>query len=168
MFNNNMSRILLTGSLLIRFSMLIIAAGLLVVTLASPASASAATVTTGQVPASDDQIASRQARIIWLAAKQEAGMQATVEDFVSVNGSTATLVSILEDYRCNADRIPALPTPEGLDQVQRDLRTITRSFREETCLQMEAAGGDQSDLTEAVHAAGEASPYVKALRDRYW
>jgi hypothetical protein len=168
MFNNHMSRILLTGTLLIRFSMLIIAAGLLVATLASPASASAATVTTGQVPASDDQIASHQAHSIWLAAKQEAGMQATVEYLVSVNGSTATLVSILEDNRYTADRIPALSTPEGLDQVQRDLRTITRLSTEETCLQMEAAGGNQSDLTEAVHAAGEASPNVKALRDRYW
>jgi len=161
MFNNNMSRILLTGSLLIRFSMLIIAAGLLVVMPASPASASAAIVTTGQVPASDDQIASHQAHSIWLAAKQEAVMQATVEYLVSVNGSTATLVSILEDNRYTADRIPALSTPEGLDQVQRDLNTITRLSPEETCLKMEAAGGNQSDLFEAVHAAMEASPYVK-------
>jgi len=114
MFNNNMSRILLTGSLLIRFSMLIITAGLLVVTLASPASASAAIVTTGQVPASDDQIASRQEHSIWLAAKQEAKMQATVEYLVSVNGSTATLESIPKDYRAPQIGFPLFRHRKGL------------------------------------------------------
>jgi len=168
MFNNRMSRILLTGSLVIRFSMLIITAGLLVAMLASPANASEATVTTGQVPTFYDGVASRQAHVTWLAAKQEVGMQATVDYLASINGSTATLASTLEDFQRTADRIPTLSTPEGLDLIQRDLRTITRTFREETCVRMEAAGGNQSDLVAAVHAAGETSPYVKALRDRYW
>ena len=131
MFNNRMSRILLTGSLVIRFSMLIIAAGLLVAMLASPANASEATVTTGQVPTFYDEVASRQAHVTWLAAKQEVGMQATVDYLASINGSTATLASTLEDFQRTANRIPTLSTPEGLDLIQRDLRTITRTFRED-------------------------------------
>jgi hypothetical protein len=155
------------GTIAIRIALLLCATGLLLAFFALPASAT--TIDGGRSAGygSEDQSAIREAYLLWLAAKQEAGMKATILYISSVNGSTAKLVTVYNCFRSTADLLSAHAgnNPENALQEFRDL---TQQFKEEVHAQMIRAGGSDEELFTAVHRATESDAGVKASEDAYW
>ena len=130
---------------------------------AGPATPSS--VLTGTFPSLDDQVPSGQAHLLWLAARENAGMQATFRYIGSINGSTATLTSISGDF-VNCQRSISLgTTPADIRNELADLRRITGSFRGETDTRLRETGGDPEKLRGAVQAAISGDPAVAQAED---
>ena len=96
---------------------------------------------TGTFPLFCDQIGIRQAHIAWLAAKEDTGMQATMRDLASVNGSTGTLSSINRDFRIYMDAARHAGQDTKLQSGLADLCGTMDLFRSETDAQAEKHGG---------------------------
>ena len=127
-----------------------------------------ATVTIDTFPIFENQIAVRQAHIAWLAAKEEAGMQATIAYVASVNGSATTLSSIHENFRQSQTGVGQAGSHAALDAILQEFRGIAQAFRDETAVQMKAAEGILHDLRTSVQSALAASASVESLGYQYW
>lgn len=168
MFGKQVTALLLTGSMAIRFAMLVLAAGLLLAGLAVPASATDPVTDSVQDLLTDEQYAIRQAYISWLAAKQEAGMEATIHYITDINGNPSEIAVLRDQFDAVAKGISAFDTPEDLERTLQDFRHLTRQFREKTEGQLDAAGGSREELAGAVHGAIERDAGVRAAEDHYW
>lgn len=161
---NPVTALFLAGSRAIRFAMLVLAAGLLLAGIAVPVRC---TEPVQDLPA-DGQFAIRQAYIGWLAAKQEAGMDATIRYITEINGNPSEVGIIRDRFSAVAERVMAAETPENLERILQDFRVLTRQFRERTEGQLEAAGRSREDLAAAAHGAFEEDAGVQAAEDHYW
>jgi hypothetical protein len=157
-------------------SVILFAAGwMLLALVALPAHASAtaspqnpATIIIDTFPIFENQLAVRQAHVAWLAAKEDAGMQATIAYMQSVNGSTTKLSTIRESFRKSQTNVGQADSHEALDAILQDFRGITPSFREETVVQMKASNGIPDDLRQSIQSALASSTNVRSLDDQYW
>ncbi|PKL70236.1 MAG: hypothetical protein CVV30_02430 [Methanomicrobiales archaeon HGW-Methanomicrobiales-1] len=153
---------------------LFVAGWMLLALVALPAHASAAssldpsTVAIDTFPVFENQVSVRQAHIAWLAAKEEAGMQATIAYIASVNGSTTTLAIILGNFRQSQAALGTADTHAALDTVQQDFRRITLAFREESAARIKTLHGNPAVLPPSVQSAVTASVRVRSLEDQYW
>jgi hypothetical protein len=158
-------------------SLMLFAAGWMLLALATlPAQVSGAaqqepaapgTVITETFPLFCDQIGIRQAHIAWLAAKEDAGMQATMRYLASVNGSTGTLSSINRDFRIYLDATRHAGTDAKLQSGLAALCSTMDQFRSETDARMTTTSGDPAVLRAQVQEA-VASPAIDQLEDQYW
>ena len=158
-------------------SLLLFAAGWLLLAVATlPAQASGltqtsatpSTVVTGTFPLFDDQVPSSQAHLLWLAAREDVGMQATIGYIASINGSTSTLSSIHGDFVNCQGSISHATTPADIRDGLADLRRITESFRGETDARLREAGGNPEKLWRVVQNATSGNPAVAQAEDLYW
>ena len=126
------------------------------------------TVITGTFPLFGDQIGVRQAHVAWLAAKDEAGMQATMRYLASVNGSTGTLSSISRDFRVYMDAARHAGTDAKLRYGLAAMSSTMDLFRAETDAQLVSSGGDPMELRAQVQSAVAGTPAIDLLEDQYW
>jgi hypothetical protein len=133
----------------------------------SPASVTPLTVETGTFPLFDTGVPASQAHLIWLAAREDAGMQATIDYIASANGSTAVLTSIHGDVVTCRKSISLGKTPADIRNSLEDLRRITESFREETDARLRETGGNPEELRKLVRESAD-NPDVIQAEDRYW
>lgn len=113
-------------------------------------------------------IAVRQAYLSWLAAEQEAGMNATISFIAANNGSTDGLSSLAKEFHGTAQSIPVQDSRESLDSVLCSLREVTREFQDETRVEITAGSLDEGDLAAAVSAAADGDTRSRSLEDEYW
>lgn len=130
--------------------------------------ASAGIAPVGTFPLLDTSLVVRQAHVAWLAGKEDAGMQVTMRYLAQVNGSTATLSSINRDFRVYLEAVRHASTDERLGSGIAALCSTMESFRQETRVQLNAAGGDPEDLRAQVQAAVAQDPVSLQLEDQYW
>jgi hypothetical protein len=161
----------------VKSSLLLFAAGWVLLAVATqPAqasdttqiSATPSTAFTETFPLFDGNVPASQAQLLWLAAREDAGMQATIGYIGSVNGSTGTLSSIREDFVNCRESISLAATPVDIRNGLTDLRRITESFRGETDARLREAGGNPEILRELVKAAPSGNPVVTRAEDQYW
>jgi hypothetical protein len=119
-------------------------------------------------PLLENQVDVRQAHLAWLAAKEKAEMEATVDYVTSVNGSTKVLISIMNDFQHSAEMIPALNTHSDLDTEMQTFREIADKFHRETSLQMTTALGRPEDLRQVVQTSVRNSVEAKSFENQYW
>lgn len=117
---------------------------------------------------SEGDIALRQAYMSWLAAQQEAGMNATIRFIAEQNGSFERLSSYQEEFHRNAASIPDCNSMESLDSMLGTLRESTRQFQSETREQVTASSLNGDDLALAVAAAVNGDARSRSLEDEYW
>jgi len=148
---------------------------LAVLTLPSGASAVPVQQVTAEGPGSSDvfpimenQPAVRQAHLVYLAVKEEVGMQATIRYIAARNGSTGTLSALMVKTDTSVHTLGSAGSDAMLDAELENLRLITRMFREETEWQMKAVSGNPVALRADIAAAVAASPELPLLMDRYW
>ena len=148
---------------------------LAVITLPSGASAAsvpqvtdAGTGSSDTFPIMENQFAVQQAHLAYLTVKEEVGMQATIRYIASCNGSTGTLSALMVRTDTSALAISSAGSAPVLDSELENLRSITRSFRQETDLQMRVINGDPDTLRTEVQSAVEGSPGLQVLLDKYW
>ncbi|MHB8164682.1 MAG: hypothetical protein ACYDDV_10155 [Methanoregula sp.] len=156
-------------------SVILFAAGwMLLALVALPAHASAAssldpsTVAIDTFPVFENAVSVRQAHIAWLAAKEEAGMQATIAYVASVNGSTTTLATIFGNFRQSQAALGTADTHAALDIVQQDFRQFSQAFREESAARIKTLHGNPGFLRQSLQSAVVASARVRSLEDQYW
>jgi hypothetical protein len=133
----------------------------------SQTSATPLTVVTTTFPLFDDQVPASQAHLVWLAAREDAGMQATIGFIASVNGSTGVLSSIHGDFITCQRSISLATTPADIRNGLADLRRITESFRGETVARLRETGGNPEKLRDVVQESAS-NPAVTQTEDRYW
>jgi hypothetical protein len=142
-----------------------------------PVQASAATSEAGVTPATavtetfpllDNQITIRQAHIVWLASKEETGMQDTMRYLSAINASIGQLSSLNREFRMNEDAIRNASTPEQVESGLVALCSITSLFRAETDARMERRGKNTTELREQVQSAIAEDYEVRSLEDQYW
>jgi len=126
------------------------------------------TVVLDTFPIFENQVNVRQAHISWLASKEEAGMQATITYIASINGSTPTLLKLYGTFRQFQLKVSTADSHESLDVILQDFRGITRSFHDETSVQMKASNGTFGDLRESMQSTVAASARVRSFEDTYW
>lgn len=122
----------------------------------------------GTFPLFDDRIGVRQAHIAWLAAKEDAGMQATMRYLAGINGSTGSLSSINRDFRIFLEGTLHAGTEEKLQSGLAAMCSTMDLFRRETDAHLNAAGGNPADLRAYVQPAVAGSPAIALLEDQYW
>jgi hypothetical protein len=119
-------------------------------------------------PLLENQFPVRQAHLAYLAAKEEVGMQETIRYLESRNGSKGTLSSLLAGTEMSALALSKSGSEGELDRELENLRSLARSFRDETDLQMTAASGNPEELRIIIQAAVERNRNLEQLTDRYW
>jgi len=119
-------------------------------------------------PLMENQLVVRQALLTYLAVKEEVGMQATIRYIGLRNGSTDTLSILMVRTDASALAISSAGSETALDRELENLRDITRSFREETDLQMRAINGNPDELRAEAQSAGEGSSALQVLLNKYW
>lgn len=117
-------------------------------------------------PAGD--VALRQAYLSWLAAQQEAGMDATIRFIAERNGSVEKLSSLREEFHRGSAGIPACSSMESLNTSLGTFRQITRQFQTEIRVQVAAGSLTEDDLAAAVSAAVDGDFRSRSLEDEYW
>jgi hypothetical protein len=161
----------------VKSSLLLFAAGWVLLAAATqPAQASGttqmsvtpSTAVTETFPVFDGQVTSSQVQLLWLSAREDAGMQATIGYLVSINGSVGTLPSIRGDYVNCRRSISLATTPAGIRNDLADLRRITESFRRETDARIRDAGGNPETLRRIVKEAASEDPAVTLAENQYW
>ncbi len=157
--------------------LLFVSCWLLLAVLFLPSGASAAsgplasgtgTVSTDTFPLMQNQPVVRQAHLTYLANKERAGMEATIRYIALRKGSTGTLSDLMERTGTSALAISSAESDPALDSELENLREITRSFRQETDIQMRAVKGNPDILRAEVQSAVEGSPGLDLLLDKYW
>jgi hypothetical protein len=119
-------------------------------------------------PIMENPFAVRQAQLVYLTVKEEVGMQATIRYIASRNGSTGTLSALMIKTDNSVLATSSAGSDALLDSELENLRGITRSFRQETDLQMRAAHGNPDTLRSEVQSAVDGSPGLQVLLDTYW
>lgn len=157
--------------------LLFVSCWLLLAVLTLPSGASAAFVqpVTGAgidpaetFPIIENQFTVRQAHLVYLAVKEEVGMQATIRYIAAHNGSPRTLSSLMAKADTSVHALKSAGSDAALDAELENLRGLTRLFREETDRQMETTGGDPVALRADVASAVGGSPELSLLMDTYW
>ena len=134
----------------------------------SPQMSDAGTVYSDTFPIMENQFTVRQAHLVYLAVKEEVGMQATIRYIASRKGSTGTLAGMMVKTDTSVHALGSAGSDTVLDAELGNLRGITRLFRAETGLQMNAVRGNPNDLRAEVQSAVESSPELPLLMDKYW
>lgn len=134
----------------------------------SPQMSDAGTVPSDTFPLMENQFPVRQAHLVYLAVKEEVGMQATIRYIASRNGSTGTLSSLMVKTDTSVHALGSAGSDTMLDAELENLRGITRLFRAETDLQMKGVNGNPNELRAEVLSAVESSPELPLLMDKYW
>ncbi len=119
-------------------------------------------------PLIENQFAVRQAHLAYLAVKEEVGMQATIRYIAAHNGSTGPLTTLIMKTDKSEQAISSAGSDGVLDAELENLRGITRSFREETDLQMNAIQGHTDELRAYVQSAVGGSSELQLFLDNYW
>ena len=119
-------------------------------------------------PLIENQFAVRQAHLAYLAVKEEVGMQATIRYIAARNGSTGVLSTLMVKTDTSEHTITSAGSDGILDAELENLRGITRSFRGETDLQMNAIQGHTDELRAYVQSAVGGSGELQLLLDKYW
>jgi hypothetical protein len=119
-------------------------------------------------PIMENQPAVRQAHLVYLAVKEEVGMQATIRYIAARNGSTGTLSALMVKTDTSVHTLGSAGSDAMLDAELENLRRITRMFREETDRQMKAVSGNPVALRADMVSAITNSPELPLLMDRYW
>ena len=135
---------------------------------AGPQVSDAGTVSQETFPLMENQFPVRQALLAYLAAKEEVGMQATIRYIASHHGSVGTLSSLRVRTETSVLAISSSGSDTAFDQELENLRSVTRSFRGETDLQMKAINGNPDELRTSIQTAVEASQQLQQLMDKYW
>jgi hypothetical protein len=157
--------------------LLFVSCWLLLVVISLPSGASAAsgpqisgtgTGSSDTFPLIEDQFAVRQAHLVYLAVKEEVGMQNTIRYIASRNGSTGILSDLMVRTGTSALAISSAGSDTVLDSELENLRGITRLFRQETDLQMKTIDGNPDELRAEVQSAVESSSRLQLLLNRYW
>jgi hypothetical protein len=159
--------------------LLFVSCWLFLAVISLPSGASAASASGSQVseagtgssdtfPLMENPFTVQQAHLAYFAVKEEVGMQATIRYIASRNGSTGTLSTLMEKTGTSARDISSAGSDEALNTELENLRDITRSFREETDLQMKAVNGNPDELRANVQSAVEGSSDLQVLLDRFW
>ncbi|OPX62739.1 MULTISPECIES: hypothetical protein [unclassified Methanoregula] len=157
--------------------LLFVSCWLLLAVLTLPSGASAAPVPQVAVdgpgssdvfPIMENQPAVRQAHLVYLAVKEEVGMQATIRYIAARNGSTGTLSDLMVKTDTSVHTLGSAGSDAMLDAELENLRRITRMFREETDRQMNTVGGNPVALRADIASAVAGSPELPLLMDRYW
>ena len=120
-----------------------------------------------QDPAADD-ISLRQAYMSWLAAEQEARMNATIGYIAAYHGSVKNLSAQKEAFHASSLRISECNSTDAFDSILAALRDLTRQFQAETREQMMAASLNEEDLRPEVSGAVENDIQSHLLEDEYW
>jgi hypothetical protein len=148
---------------------------LAVLTLPSGASAAGVPQTPAAVsepadtfPIIDNPFAVRQAHLVYLAAKEETGMEATISYLSARGGSTGTLSTLRERAGTSIHQLGTAGSDAALDAELENLRGTTRLFREETDRQMKITGGDPQVLRSGIASAVAGNSELTLLMDRYW
>lgn len=168
MFEKQVSAFLMTSGIALRLAMLIVAACLLFASLATHAIAGDPAVLAESYESLDNGIAVRQAYMSWLAARQEAGMAATIRYIDSIEGPVERLECLSQEFHRTAAGITFRDSEEELTATLHELRNITRQFREETRWMMGASGGNNEDLNAMVYEAIETDSRTRISEDEYW
>lgn len=126
-------------------------------------------VAAAEYPVLDKQIEIRKNHIKWMSEVKKIGMDATIDYFDGINGSTEELESIKEDFEEQESLILGMDTHVGLNNGMRELRTITGTFRKETMNQLRQTPGKPMVLAaEIVTALDEHKDELDAFKDAYW
>ncbi|MDD1680177.1 MAG: hypothetical protein LUQ35_01070 [Methanoregula sp.] len=134
----------------------------------SPQVSDAGTVYSDTFPIMENQFTVRQAHLVYLAVKEEVGMQATIRYIASRHGSTGSLSTLMVKTDTSVHALGSAGSDTMLDAELENLRGITRMFRAETGLQMKAVGGNPNELRAEVQSAIESSSELPLLLDKYW
>jgi len=134
----------------------------------SPEMSDAGTVPSDTFPLMENQFPVRQAHLVYLAVKEEVGMQATIRYIASRNGSTGTLSTLMVKTDTSVHALGSAGSDTMLDAELENLRGITRLFRAETDLQMRGVNGNPNELRAEVLSAVKSSPELPLLMDKYW
>jgi len=134
----------------------------------SPQMSDAKTVPSDTFPVMENQLPVRQAHLVYLAVKEEVGMQATIRYIASRNGSTGTLSTLMVKTDTSVHALRSAGSDTMLDAELENLRGITRLFRVETDLQMKGVSGNPNELRAEVLSAVESSSELPLLMDKYW
>lgn len=148
--------------------MLVLAAGLLLAGLAAPVLAAGAVSVSPKETVMDEESSIRFAYISWLAAKQEAGMDATVSYISEIHGDTTTIALLKDRFHTASVLIPDPGSGGDPDTSLTEFRELTWQFQDETRRQMSANKGKPEALAAAVHDAVENDKKVHAAEDAYW
>lgn len=119
-------------------------------------------------PIMENQFTVRQAQLVYLAVKEEVGMQATIRYVAARKGSPGTLSALMVKTDTSVHSLGSAGSDTMLDAELENLRGITRLFRAETGLQMKAVNGNPNELRAQVQSAIEDSPELLLLMDKYW
>ena len=122
-------------------------------------------------PILDNQVETRIAQLEWILGIQEVSMGAVVEyiNEVSEDNGTATLTIILADFSGRLDGLSSYSTHVGLNNFLRDLKDVTRDFRDESKDMMTEYDGKYLVLIARIALKLEDSEtQLEALKDNYW
>jgi hypothetical protein len=119
-------------------------------------------------PVIENQLVVRQAHLVYLAVKEETGMQATIRYIAARSGSAGSLSALMVKTDTSVHAIGSAGSDTALDAELENLRDITLQFRRETDRQMDSIGGDPVALRAEVASAVGTSPELPLLMDRYW
>jgi hypothetical protein len=156
--------------------LLFVSCWLLLAVISLPSGASAAplkiadagTVPSDTFPIMENPLAVRQALLVYLAVKEEVGMQATIRYMAARSESTGSLSALMVKTDSSVHTLGSAGSDANLDAELENLRGITRQFREETDRQMTMAGGNPNELRAEIASAVESSPELPLLMDKYW
>ncbi len=116
----------------------------------------------------DKQIEIRIAHIAWIAEGTRTGMEAAISYINEIGGDTAKLSALLEDFNNKAGSVSGLETHVGLNNIIKDIRTITTDFRVELAQQRDANNGQLLPLLSRISDAKNGNAEMASLEDAYW
>jgi len=122
-------------------------------------------------PVLDNQVETRRAQLEWLLGVQEFSMEAVVEYIseVSEGNGTTTMSSILADLSGRIDGISSYTTHVGLNNFLRDLKDVSKDFRDESKDMMTTYEGKYLTLIARIASKLEDSQAaLDLLKDNYW
>jgi hypothetical protein len=139
----------------------------LIVSLVLTCIPAAATSSGTQLPPSE--IGIRQAHLSWIALSRDAEMNAAITYISTLYETNTSRLNILyAHFRNDEALIPATTTQAGFDNLSREMRTISGSFRDELPPQMTLGYGRWEDLTLRIRAATTNNPYIDEKKAAYW
>jgi len=122
-------------------------------------------------PILDMQIEIRQAHLSWLYAIHEVSFVACINyvDDISNKTGTTDLNSLLQDFQDQYDLIETLNTHVGLNNAIRQIKDITRDFRQELRDQLNLYSGNGLILLSEIKTAlTNNQSYFDTFEDQYW
>jgi hypothetical protein len=144
---------------------------ILVVALLISLSLSSIVVGEEDFPILDKQIEIRQAHLAWLYAIHEIGLKASIDyiDVISNGTGVDDLNSYLSDFQNQYDIITSITTHVGLNNAIRQIKQITKDFRQELRSQITTYSGNGLTLLNEIKLAIEDNQtYIDGLESQYW